>query len=141
MPIALQEKSESETRSPAAAVPSPLRSHRLKERAGDRAFRYFVLMFGLVIVALAFDMAYELATSSKLAWREFGWKFLVTSTWDPVQEIYGALPFVYGTLVSSALALLMAVPLGVGAAIFLAELAPKRISSACTFMIELLAAI
>src|SRR6185436_9905958 len=71
----------------------------------------------------------------------FGWSFLTKQIWDPVAENFGALPFVYGTLVSSALALLMAVPLGVGVAIFLAELAPRRISDACAFLIELLAAI
>jgi len=90
---------------------------------------------------MAAAMLYELTRNSLLTWKAFGPKFLVTSTWDPVQEIYGALPFIYGTLVSSALALLMAVPLGVGSAIFLAELAPRKISNACTFFIELLAAI
>ena len=72
---------------------------------------------------------------------QFGWSFLVTSTWDPVAGEFGALPFIYGTVVTSALALLMAIPLGVGAAIFLAELAPARISNALTFLIELLAAV
>ncbi len=61
--------------------------------------------------------------------------------WDPVAENYGALPFIYGTLVSSAIALFLAVPLGVGVAIFLAELAPPKVSDACAFLIELLAAI
>ena len=67
--------------------------------------------------------------------------FLLTQTWDPVAGQFGALPFIYGTVVTSALALLIAVPLGVGAAIFLAELAPPRISDALTFLIELLAAV
>jgi len=62
-------------------------------------------------------------------------------TWDPVSEEFGALPFIYGTVVSSFLALLVAVPLGVGAAIFLSELAPPRISNYLTFVIELLAAV
>ena len=104
-------------------------------------FRYTVLVFGLSVIVLAGAMFVELARNSHLAWKEFGWKFLVTSTWDPVQEVYGALPFIFGTLVSSALALLMAIPLGVGSAIFLAELAPRKLSNACTFLIELLAAI
>src|SRR5258706_12812034 len=133
MTIQLQEKSEIETRSP-AAPPRPLRSLRPKERAGDRVFRYTVLVFGLSVIALAGAMFVELARNSQLAWKEFGWKFLFTSTWDPVQEVYGAFPFIYGTLVTSALALLMAVPLGVGSAIFLAELAPPKISNACTFL-------
>lgn len=100
-----------------------------------------MLAFGLTVIALAVAIFVELARNSTLAWKEFGFKFLVTDVWDPVQEVYGALPFIYGTVVSAALALLMAVPLGVGSAIFLAELAPKKISNACTFLIELLAAI
>jgi phosphate transport system permease protein len=92
----------------------------------------------LVIVSL---LVYELYVNSALSRSKFGWHFLVTSTWDPVFENFGALPFIYGTLVTSALALLIAVPLGVGAAIFLAELAPPRISGALTFVVELLAAV
>ncbi len=124
-----------------AAPPNPLRSIRLTERAGDRAFRYVVLGFGAVVVLLAAAMFGELAINSRLAWKNFGLKFLWTSTWDPVEEVFGALPFIYGTLVSSALALMIAVPLGVGSAIFLAEMAPRRVSSMLTFLIELLAAI
>jgi len=92
----------------------------------------------LVIVGL---LIYELYANSALSRSKFGWNFLVTQTWDPVFEEFGALPFVYGTLVTSALALLIAVPLGVGAAIFLAEMAPPRISGALTFSVELLAAV
>lgn len=86
-------------------------------------------------------MAWQLVVHSKLAWKAFGPAFLWTSVWDPVEETFGALPFIYGTLMSSAIALAVAVPLGVGSAIFLAELAPRRVSNACTFMIELLAAV
>ena len=69
-------------------------------------------------------------------------EFLETSTdWDPVNDQFGALPFIYGTVLTSLLALLMAVPVGLRAAIFLAELAPRRVSNALTFMIELLAAV
>jgi phosphate transport system permease protein len=75
------------------------------------------------------------------AQHKFGFRFLTGRTWDPVSGDFGALPFVYGTLVTSALALLVAVPTGVGAAIFLSELAPPRISNILTFVIELLAAI
>lgn len=130
---------------PASSSP-PARSFanakiRLSERAGDRLFRYVVLSFGVLVVALAVAICWELIRNSILAWKEFGVSFLTRSTWDPVEEIYGALPFIYGTLVSSAVALLLAVPLGLGSAIFLAELAPRRISDTCTFLIELLAAI
>src|SRR5262249_21841009 len=71
----------------------------------------------------------------------FGWRFLVTSTWDPVAGTFGALPFVYGTLVSSLLALAIAVPLSLGAAIYLAELAPFWIRPPIAFLIEMLAAV
>jgi phosphate transport system permease protein len=71
----------------------------------------------------------------------FGWHFFVSQQWDPVFNKFGALPFIYGTLVTSALGMLIAVPLGLGAAIFLAELAPRRISDVLTFLIDLLAAV
>jgi len=82
-----------------------------------------------------------LAVASAPAVRAFGWRFVVGSDWDPVAESFGALPFVYGTLVSSAVAMLLAVPLGIGAAIFLAELAPFWIRPPVGFLIELLAAV
>lgn len=113
----------------------------LRERAGDRIFRWIMLFFGAVVMALAAGIFFELARNSRSAWKAFGFKFLVTSVWDPVMEVYGALPFIYGTLVSSTIALLMAVPLGVGSAIFLAELAPKKLANILTFFIELLAAV
>lgn len=99
------------------------------------------MAFGSVTVFLALATGWRLFSSSQLAWKEFGLKFLWTQTWNPVEDIFGALPFIYGTIVSSLISLLIAVPLGVGAAIFLAEMAPRRLSSIITFLIELLAAI
>ena len=122
-------------------ISASIRRTRIRERAGDRLFRYVVMAFGGVVILLAVAMFIKLAVTSKLAWESFGFSFLWTSTWDPVEEIFGALPFIYGTVVSSLIALLIAVPLGLGSAIFLAELTPKKISSALTFLIELLAAI
>jgi phosphate transport system permease protein len=112
-----------------------------RERASDRSFRWFVEGFGWLIIALAVTIGIALAIGSRLTWSKFGASFLWASDWDPVADKFGALPFIYGTLASSALALLIAIPLGVGSAIFLAELAPRRISDACTFLIELLAAV
>lgn len=86
-------------------------------------------------------IVFETARGSLPSLRAFGWRFLTTSVWDPVAEKFGALPYLYGTLVSSALALLFALPLGLGSAIFLAELAPPRVSDVVSFIIELLAAI
>ena len=108
---------------------------------GDSLFKNLTLIFALSILGIASAIAWELFRNSALSRHAFGWSFLTQQIWDPVAENFGALPFVFGTLVSSALALLIAVPLGVGVAIFLAELAPKKVSSACAFLIELLAAI
>ena len=92
----------------------------------------------LVITAL---LVYQLWTLSAEARAKFGWAFFISKTWDPVAGDFGALPFIYGTVVTSIISLLIAVPLGVGAAIFLAELAPPRLSSSLTFVSDLLAAV
>src|SRR5215469_4064305 len=92
----------------------------------------------LVITAL---LVYQLWMLSAEARAKFGWAFFISKTWDPVAGDFGALPFIYGTVVTSVIALLIAVPLGVGAAIFLAELAPPRLSSSLTFVSDLLAAV
>ncbi|SRR5579871_5029280 len=92
----------------------------------------------LVITAL---LVYQLWTLSAESRVKFGWTFFISKTWDPVAGDFGALPFIYGTVVTSIIALLIAVPLGVGAAIFLAELAPPKLSSSLTFVSDLLAAV
>jgi phosphate transport system permease protein len=86
-------------------------------------------------------LAGELWTNSQPTVKAFGWHFLTTSRWDPNSGHFGALPFIYGTCITSFLALLLAVPLGLAAAIFLAEMAPKKLSDILTFLIELLAAV
>jgi phosphate transport system permease protein len=110
-------------------------------RSGDEIAYLITFVSAVSVVAITALLVYELYEKSALSRAKFGWSFLFTSTWDPVAEQFGALPFVYGTVVTSALALLIGIPLGVGAAIFLAELAPAGISSALTFLIELLAAV
>jgi phosphate transport system permease protein len=117
------------------------RSFRERLKAGDEAAYVLTLACAASIVLVTAWLAFELWKNSALSRHAFGWSFLFTKTWDPVAGQFGALPFIYGTLVTSALALLLAVPLGVGAAIFLAELAPPRISDALAFLIELLAAV
>lgn len=91
-----------------------------------------------VVVAL---IVYEVVRGAIPSIRTIGWGFLVRTEWDPVRDEFGALPYVYGTLVSSLLALLIAVPLGIGSAVFLAELAGRRLSAITSFVMELLAAI
>ena len=99
------------------------------------------MFFALFVFALVFLMGYEMVRGSELSLKQFGWKFLTTSTWDPVAEEYGALPFIFGTLFSSLLALLIALPLSIGVAIFLSELAPRWLERPVSFLVELLAAI
>lgn len=110
-------------------------------KSGDEIAHMITLAFAAGIFLLTAWLVWELWKNSALPRQKFGWHFLVTKTWDPVFENFGALPFIYGTIVTSVLALLLATPLGVGAAIFLAELAPRKISDILTFIIELLAAV
>lgn len=109
--------------------------------SADRLFRATVLTVALSVLFITAVLAYELYRNSRLPIEKFGWAFLWGTTWDPVAEQFGALPFLYGTLVTSALALLIAVPIGLGVAIFLSELAPRWLSDPVAFLVELLAAI
>jgi len=108
---------------------------------GDKVFKTTTMLFALFVFALVFLMGYEMVRGSELSLKQFGWKFLTTSKWDPVAEEYGALPVIFGTLVSSLLALLIALPLSIGVAIFLSELAPRWLERPVSFLVELLAAI
>lgn len=118
-----------------------VRSFIRRLRAGDEIAYGVTFLCAFAVIAITALLVFELYRSSALTRHKFGWPFLVTSTWDPVTGQFGALPFIYGTAVTSALAMIIGIPLGVGAAIFLAELAPPRLSSALTFLIELLAAV
>lgn len=86
-------------------------------------------------------MIYGMASNSMLSIHEFGFKFLTSRTWDPIQGEFGALPFIYGTVVSSIIALIIAVPLSLGVAVFLVEQAPRQLARPIAFLVELLAAI
>ena len=114
---------------------------RLRMNPGDFLFKNLTLLFAVILFSLVFLMAFEMYRSSRQSIEAFGWSFIWTSTWDPVQEVFGALPFIYGTVVSSLLALLIALPLSLGVAIFLAELAPAWLERPISFLVELLAAI
>jgi phosphate transport system permease protein len=117
------------------------RSFFTKLRDGDEIARLVTLLFATTVVLITAALVWELWVNSALPRQKFGFHFFVTSVWDPIMDQYGALPFIYGTMVTSAVALLIAVPLGIGAAIFLAELAPPRISDTLQFFIDLLAAV
>lgn len=108
---------------------------------GDRIFGASTLLLALVILALIIALAIILVRSSLPSLAQFGLGFLTSTDWDPVNDRYGALPFIYGTAVSSALALIIAVPLSLGVALCLAELAPDWLKRPIGFLVELLAAI
>ncbi len=110
-------------------------------RFGDRAFKWFTLLMAFAVFVLIVLIGCELADGSQLALRKFGWRFLISSEWDPVSERFGALPFVFGTLVSSAIGLVIAVPLSIATAVYLTELAPQWLRQPLTVFIELLAAV
>jgi phosphate transport system permease protein len=107
----------------------------------DRFFFIAILGCGLSVLALVGLIVYELITKSALSWQAFGLKFFFRSDWDPVNNQFGALPFVYGTIVSSILALILAVPLAVGVAVFITEMSPRWLRNPLAFITELLAAI
>jgi phosphate transport system permease protein len=108
---------------------------------GDRLFKALATTFGLAVLIMPGLMLVELVIASALSITTFGPGFLTSSTWDPVREQFGAVPFIYGTVVSSILALLLAVPVSLGVAIFLSELAPASLRRPLGFLVELLAAI
>ncbi len=120
--------------------PSPL-ANVGDSAVADRIFSASMLVCALSILAIVGLIIYELVTKSASSWHAFGFHFFVDSNWDPVNEQFGALPFVYGTLVSSILALVLAVPLGIGVAVFITEMSPPWLRGPLAFTTELLAAI
>jgi phosphate transport system permease protein len=114
---------------------------QMKINPGDKIFKNITRLFAFIVFALVFIMAFEMARGSVPSIHKFGWNFITGTTWDPVQDEYGAWPFIFGTLVSSLLALLLALPLSIGVAIFLSELAPSWLERPVSFLVELLAAI
>lgn len=120
-----------------------------KAQVSDWIFRHLTLLFALSAILLILGIALPLYWNARPALHHMGLAFFTTADWDPVKagdgkltgDLYGVLPFLYGTLVTSALAMLLAVPLGLGAAIFLAEISPRWLSTPLSFLIELLAAV
>ena len=137
-------RTESSLSDGAAPTPSPVRAFLLgrgSSALADRAFRGLMLLCALSIFAIVLLILFELITGSKLSIQKFGMSFFFGSAWDPVNGNFGALPFIYGTIVSSVLALIIAVPLAVGVAIFLTEMCPQFLRGFLAFFTELLAAI
>jgi phosphate transport system permease protein len=127
-----------------AVVTAPPQSRQKRTklwRDGDRIAHLVTLTFAASVFLVTVFLVYELWIHSGPSRAKFGFGFITGKTWDPNTDQFGALPFIYGTVLTSFLALLISVPLGVGAAIFLSELAPPKLSNACTFLVELLAAV
>lgn len=134
--------SEQESTTPLGFYASP-RGVDLRStgKLGDRVFHGVAVAFSALVILVTLAIGWSLWQNSALARKAFGFRFLIGRVWDPVSGEFGGLPFLYGTLVSSLLALLIAVPLGIGAALFLSELAPRKISDFLSFLTELLAAV
>jgi phosphate transport system permease protein len=118
-------------------------AHRLAESGeiGDQVFKFAMLLCGLAVLGTLVLIVYELVLRSGPSWHAFGFRFFAGRDWDPVNEKFGALPFIFGTLVSSLLALIIAVPLSIGVAVFTTEMCPKVLRGPLSFFVELLAAI
>ncbi len=126
------------------ATPSPIRNFLLgrgNSALADATFRGIMRICAFSIFAIVLLIATELVMRSQLTIHKFGIHFFLHQAWDPVSGDFGAIPFIYGTLVSSLLALVLAVPLAIGVAIFLTEMCPKVLRGPLSFMTELLAAI
>src|SRR5579859_3043161 len=113
----------------------------LGPRLAERGFRTLLYGCAGTMIAIVAVVLYELLEHSHLSIQQFGWHFFLNQNWDPVSGDFGALPFIYGTLVSSLVALVIAVPLAVGLSIFLTELCPRPLRTPLSFATELLAAI
>ncbi|HEY6186864.1 MAG TPA: phosphate ABC transporter permease subunit PstC [Pyrinomonadaceae bacterium] len=139
---------------PQPALPSPASEYGASARVwnwrralaptgntGDAIFRGALFFAALVLLLIVTAMIFEIASNSMLSLRKFGFGFLTGSAWNPVRGDFGALPFIYGTIISSLIALLIAVPLSLGVAVFLVEQAPRQLARPVAFLVELLAAI
>lgn len=110
-------------------------------RVGDRIYGFTITLFALFVPFLLIFIAWEIGIAAWPALRQFGFGFLTSSTWDPVRQVFGAAPAIYGTIVSSLVALAIATPLALGVAIFLSEFAPGWLRQPVAFLVDLLAAI
>jgi phosphate transport system permease protein len=117
------------------------RQGRRPRRWGDTLFRYLTLLFALLVAVLLVGILVSLFRGGLQAFRKFGWGFLTGTEWNPVTEVFGALPATFGTLVTSAIAMLLGVPISFGIALFITELCPKWLRQPLGVAIELLAAI
>jgi phosphate transport system permease protein len=142
MPALAKVDAAKEHRTPIGTVFEKIRHSRpASSRIPDGIFRLIILLSAASVFAIVALVVWELVSKSQLSLHQFGLKFFYGHDWDPVNGNFGAMPFIYGTLVSSFLALVMAVPLSVGVAVFVTEMCPQKLRAVISFLVELLAAI
>jgi phosphate transport system permease protein len=125
-----------------SAVPTEFPAgRRFGDRIGDTTMYAVTALAGLGTVALIVGIAYKIFDGSSLAFSKFGFGFIVHEVWDPVKNQFGALDFIYGTAVTSFIAILIATPLAIGIALYLTELAPRVLRDVIGALVEMLAAI
>ena len=117
------------------------KKNKLTASLGDKTFRLLTLLMAISVLVLMVWMGWQMFDSARPSIEKFGFSFITGREWDPVKEHFGALPFIYGTLVTSLLALIIAAPIGLGVAIFLNEMATSKVRSVIAFLVEMLAAI
>jgi phosphate transport system permease protein len=142
--ITQREGDPAEAAAHAAAPPSAIRAFLNTKSSGkipDQMFSYLMVLCAVSIFVIVLLILYVLIANSQMSMHAFGWKFFSGRIWDPVAGDFGALPFIYGTVVSSLLAVFMAVPLALLVAIFLLEICPPFLRGPISFFTELLAAI
>ena len=113
----------------------------MRSSQADLVFQYFTMAIGLVVMALLGYMVLKLIGDAWESISHFGSEFLTSNVWNPKEDMYTALPFVFGTLMTSAIAMLIGVPLSIGIAVYLSELAPPWVREPLSFVVELLAAV
>lgn len=135
-------KVEAPRPAPKSTVLQKIRQSRpTSSRMPDEIFRWIILLSAVSVFAIVVLVVWELVDKSRLSLHQFGLHFFYGHDWDPVNDSYGAMPFIYGTLVSSFLALLLAVPLSIGVAVYITEMCPQGLRAIISFLVELLAAI
>ena len=117
------------------------KKNKFKTSIGDQTLRILTLLMAISVVVLMVWMGWEMFRAARPSIQKFGLSFITGRVWDPVKEQFGALPFIYGTIVTSLIALLLAAPIGLGVAVFLNEMAISKVRTVVGFLVEMLAAI
>jgi len=128
-------------RKPLAALEKIRGARPRSSRIPDELFRWIIVLSAISVFAIVVLVVWELVDKSKLSLHQFGIHFFYGHDWDPVNDSYGAMPFIYGTLVSSLIALILAIPFSIGVAVYITEMCPQAMRSIISFLVELLAAI